>query len=54
MTADRYAVFVWPAYAVSALGFAWMILDSLIRAGRWRRRARKLERSRKAGKDVGG
>ncbi len=43
----RYAVYIWPAYAVSVLAFAWMILDTLLQARRWRRRAQDLERERK-------
>lgn len=39
----KYAAFIWPAYAISVLGFAWMIIDTLLRARRWRRRARDLE-----------
>jgi heme exporter protein D len=35
--AGRYAIFVWPAYAVTGLVFAILILDSLLRARRWRR-----------------
>jgi heme exporter protein D len=35
--AGRYAIFVWPAYAVTAIVFAILILDSLLRARRWRR-----------------
>jgi heme exporter protein D len=35
--AGRYAMFVWPAYAVTGLVFAILILDSLLRARRWRR-----------------
>ncbi len=42
--ADKYAAFIWPAYAVTALGFAWMLIDTLVRARRWRRRAEKLEK----------
>jgi heme exporter protein D len=41
---DRYAAFIWPAYAITALGFAWMVLDTLLRARRWRRRAEALQR----------
>ena len=37
----KYALFVWPAYALTALAFVWMIADSLIRARRWRRRAER-------------
>jgi heme exporter protein D len=40
---DKYALFVWPAYAVTALAFAWMVLDTLLRARAWRRRAQRLE-----------
>ncbi|HTX51167.1 MAG TPA: heme exporter protein CcmD [Caulobacteraceae bacterium] len=42
--ADKYAVFIWPAYAVTALGFVWMAADTLIRARRWKRRAEALEK----------
>ncbi|WP_342745831.1 heme exporter protein CcmD [Caulobacter mirabilis] len=34
--AGKYALYVWPAYAVSAAVFVWMIADSLLRARRWR------------------
>ncbi len=37
--AGRYALFVWPAYAVTGLVFAVLILDSLLRTRRWRRAA---------------
>jgi heme exporter protein D len=37
--AGRYAIFVWPAYALTGLVFAVLILDSLLRAQRWRRAA---------------
>jgi heme exporter protein D len=42
----KYAVYIWPAYAVTVLAFAWMILDTILKAGRWRRRTRELERDR--------
>jgi heme exporter protein D len=45
---DRYALFVWPAYAVTALAFAWMVADTLIRARAWRRRAQQLEAAKSA------
>ena len=35
----KYAFFVWPAYAVTGLVFAVLILDSLLRTRRWRRAA---------------
>lgn len=44
MAPDRYAAFIWPAYGVTALGFAWMVIDTLLRARRWRRRVEDLER----------
>jgi heme exporter protein D len=43
---DRYAAYVWPAYGVTALIFVLMVLDTLLRARRWRRRAEALERER--------
>jgi len=46
LSAGKYAAFVWPAYGVSVLGFAWMIVDTLARAHRWRRRVDRLERSK--------
>ena len=44
MPHDRYAPFIWPAYGVTALVFAWMVIDTLWRARRWRRRVDDLER----------
>jgi heme exporter protein D len=44
--ADKYAPYVWPAYAATVLAFAWMVLDTLIRARRWRRKAERLEDER--------
>ena len=35
--AGKYALYVWPAFAVSALFLAAMIVDSLARARRWKR-----------------
>ena len=46
LSAGKYAAFVWPAYGVSLLGFAWMIADTLGRARRWRREADSLEKAR--------
>ena len=45
----RYAAFVWPAYAASAAGFAWMIIDTLTRARRARRAVEALEANRRSG-----
>ena len=46
LDAGRYAAYVWPSYAATALGFLWMIADSLFSAHRWRRRVEQLERAR--------
>ena len=35
----KYAGFVWPAYAISAVVIAGMIADSLARARRWKAQA---------------
>ena len=43
LDAGKYAAYVWPAFAVTALVFAWMIVSSLAHARRWRR---KLEERR--------
>jgi heme exporter protein D len=43
---DRYAAYVWPAYGVTALVFALMVLDTLLSARRWRRKAEALEKER--------
>ncbi|MFC3079324.1 heme exporter protein CcmD [Phenylobacterium terrae] len=39
LDAGKYAAYVWPAFAVTAAVFAWMIASSLAKARRWRRRA---------------
>jgi heme exporter protein D len=51
---DRYALFVWPAYAATALAFVWMVADTLIRARAWRRRAQQLEAAKPAPQPVSG
>lgn len=45
LDAGKYAAFVWPAFAVTALVFAGMILDSLARARRWKREAEGRDRT---------
>ncbi len=42
----RYALFVWPVYAITAAVLAWMVIDSLGRARRWRREVQRLEGGR--------
>ena len=46
LDAGKYAAFIWPAYGVTALGFAWMVVDSLARGRRWRREAERLDKAR--------
>jgi heme exporter protein D len=43
LSVGKYAAYIWPAYAVSVLGFAWMIVDTLARARRWKGRADRLD-----------
>ncbi|HEX4095769.1 MAG TPA: heme exporter protein CcmD [Caulobacteraceae bacterium] len=38
----KYALFVWPVYAISAAVLIWMLVDSLGRARRWRREVERL------------
>ena len=42
--AGKYAAYVWPAFAVTAGVFGWMIASSLMRARRWRREVARLEK----------
>ena len=44
----KYALFVWPAYGITALALLWMIFDSLGRARRWRIQAAKSQAEAKA------
>jgi heme exporter protein D len=44
LDAGRYAAFVWPAFAITALVFAGMIISSLAHTRRWRRRAERDDR----------
>jgi heme exporter protein D len=39
--AGKYAPFIWPAYGVCAMLFAWMVVDTLARARHWRERAER-------------
>jgi heme exporter protein D len=41
--AGKYAIYLWPAFAISAAAFVWMIADSLLTARRWRREAEQLQ-----------
>ncbi len=37
----RYAVFIWPAYGITAVTLAALVADSLVRASRWRKAAER-------------
>lgn len=50
--AGKYAVYVWPAFAVSAAAFGWMIFDSLSLARRWKQEAERLQAELAAGTDA--
>jgi len=39
LDAGKYAAYVWPAFAITAVVFAGMVAESLAHARRWRRRA---------------
>ncbi|WP_334161611.1 heme exporter protein CcmD [Phenylobacterium sp.] len=44
LDASPYAAFVWPAFAVTALVFAWMVAGALAHARKWKRRAQQEDR----------
>ena len=48
--AGKYAIYLWPAFAISALAFAWMITSSLLMARCWRREAERLQAELEANK----
>ena len=50
--AGKYAPFVWSGYALTGLVFAGLILDSLLRARRWRRAAEARKAESDAGSDA--
>ncbi len=41
--AGKYAIYLWPAFAISAAAFAWMIADSILGARRWKRETERLQ-----------
>ncbi len=41
----RYAAFIWPAYAITALVFAGLAAAALSHARRWRKRAEAFDRT---------
>ena len=40
----KYAAYIWPAYAVTAAVFVFLIVGALLHARRWRGRAEELGR----------
>ncbi|CAN5403886.1 heme exporter protein CcmD [soil metagenome] len=46
--AGKYAIYLWPAFGLTAIVFVWMVADSLISARRWRREAQRLQALRAA------
>lgn len=41
--AGKYAVYIWPAFGITAFVIGWMIVDSLARARRWKKRVEALQ-----------
>jgi heme exporter protein D len=48
--AGKYAFYVWTSFGVTAVVVAWMIADSLARAGKWKREAERLQAQKDAKK----
>jgi heme exporter protein D len=46
----KYAIYIVPAYAVTALVIAVMVADTVLRAGRWKREVEKREAARQTKK----
>ncbi len=42
----KYAIFIWPALAVTAAVLIWMVADSLLRARYWQKKVQALEAAR--------
>jgi heme exporter protein CcmD len=40
---NKYALYVWPPIAITAVVLIWTLVDSLIRARRWKKKAEALE-----------
>ncbi|WP_425995336.1 heme exporter protein CcmD [Caulobacter sp. DWR1-3-2b1] len=41
--AGKYAIYIWPAFGITISAFAWMIVDSLAQARRWRAELERLQ-----------
>ena len=44
LDAGKYALYLWPAYGLSGVVIAGLVIESLARAARWRRAAETQER----------
>jgi heme exporter protein D len=44
LDAGKYALYLWPAYGLSVLVIGGLVVESLMRAARWRRAAEAQER----------
>ena len=44
LSAGKYAAYIWPAYAITALVFLVLIAGALSHARRWRKRAEEANR----------
>jgi heme exporter protein D len=42
----KYAAYIWPPYVVSALVIVGAVLDTVLRARRWKREVERLQRLR--------
>ena len=43
----KYAVYIWPAFAISVLVLGGLVADTLMRARKWRQETERLEAARK-------
>ncbi|OYW97282.1 MAG: heme exporter protein CcmD [Caulobacter vibrioides] len=41
--AGKYAIYIWPAFGITVSAFAWMIVDSLAQARRWKAELARLQ-----------
>lgn len=48
LDAGKYAFYVWTAYGASAVVVLALVADTLIRAGKWRREAERLQAQKDA------
>ncbi len=51
LEAGKYALYLWPAYGLSAVVIAGLVVESLLRSRRWRQAAEMQERMGDAAQD---